>query len=98
MTDDRKAQAEALARAKANPAGILPLVIQDHVSVHRRQHGDAAAAELIGAYERLPRDKQYRTTPAAALAAKARHESDSAALSEHAAIYGLEHGHPIFGD
>lgn len=98
MIDDRDAQAAIMASAKADPASGLPLAVQDRIALHRRQHGDASAAELIEAYERLPRDKQHRTKPAAALAAKARHEADQVEFSQHAAIHGLEHDYPIFGE
>lgn len=100
MTDDRKEQAEAMARARRNAAAGLGLApgIQDRISIRRRTHGDEAADRLGAAYRRLSEAKRRRTSPEQALRLLERHEADQADQREHAEIHGLEHDQSIFGE
>ncbi len=54
MIDDRKEQAAAIARARANPLQHLPLAAQDAVSHARSRQGERAANQLAKAFSDLP--------------------------------------------
>lgn len=100
MFDDRKEQAEAIARAQRNAAAGLGLDprSQDRIAARRRTHGDNEADRLAAAYRRLSEAKRRRTSPEQALRLLERHEADQADQREHAEINGLEHDPSIFGE